>query len=265
MKFSYVLPDPASYRSPDAFVADVACMKEIGYDAIELQIADPADTDESNLQRILDEVGFDLIAIQTGTTYYSHGNCLSSPDAAVRKRTIDLLNRFVEFAARFSSILVFGSLQGRTTDEPEYPVGMGRIVEAVSKVGKYATVKGVVLAYEPVNHLETAYCNTIEQVEHVVRTLNLPGVQMMIDTFHMNIEEQSMTDCFRDIKDLIKHVHLSDTNRDILGRGHWDCQAFFETLREIDYDGYCSVGVYNTRSETTECMKRCMDSLSLFQ
>ena len=265
MKFSYVLPDPKTYSSLDAFAGDIACMKELGYDAVELQIEDPKYTDEAAICKCLNNVGFDLIAIQTGTSYYTHGNCLCTPNAAIRQRTVELLERFIDFAERFSSILVFGSLQGRSSDEPNYQQGLNRIVQAIEKIGTYATSRNVVLAYEPVNHLETAFCNTIGELEQIVRNLNLPGVQMMIDTFHMNIEERSMADCFIGIADLIKHVHLSETNRDILGQGHWNCRSFFEQLTTIGYKGYCSLGVYNTRLETRECMQACMDVVKPFR
>ena len=257
MKISYILPDPSSYTSWNEFSEDVAHMKDVGYDAIELQIADPDDLDEGRLKNLLDEVGYDLVAVQTGTTYYTRGNCLSSPDAQVRRRTIELLRRFVDFARRFSSILVFGSLQGRIGDEPDHAAGTSRIIEAIRMVGEYASKQDVVLAYEPVNHLETAYCNRIADVEALVRRLDLAGVKMMIDTFHMNIEERTMTQGLDRIKDVLRHVHLSETNRDVLGQGHWDCEAFFKTLDQIGYDGYCSIGVYNTRESRRECMKQC--------
>ena len=116
MKFSYVLPDPVSYPSWDDFESDLAFMKQTGYDAVELQIADPADVHEEKLQESLSKVDYDLIASQTGATYYTRGNCLCSPDATVRQRTIDLLKRFVDFARRFGCVMVFGSLQGRASD-----------------------------------------------------------------------------------------------------------------------------------------------------
>jgi sugar phosphate isomerase/epimerase len=264
MKFGYVLPDPVSY-SWDEFENDLALMKELGYDAVEVQIVDPADANEDRLRKALDKVGFELMAFQTGISYYTQGNCLSSPDADVRKRTIDLLKRFIDFAQDFSSIIVFGSLQGRATDEPDHQKGLDRILAAMKTVGQYATDKNVVIAYEPVNHLETAYCNTIANVQEVVREFQLPGVQLMVDSFHMNIEEVSMVDCLSGIQDILRHVHLSETNRDVLGSGHWDTGVFLKKLREIGYDGGCSIGVFSTNRTRKECMRMCMDVVKQFK
>ena len=264
MKFSYVLPDPFSYPW-DEFESDLALMKDLGYDAVEVQIVDPADANEEKLRKALDKVGFELIAIQTGISYYTQGNCLSSPDADVRERTVDLLKRFVDFAQRFSSLLVFGSLQGRASDEPDHQKGLNRILDAIKTVGDYATDKNVVIAYEPVNHLETAYCNTIAAVQKVIRNFQLPGVQLMVDTFHMNIEEVSMVDCLDGIQNILRHVHLSETNRDVLGSGHWDTGAFLKKVHEIGYEGGCSIGVFNTIRTRKESIGMCMDVVKQFK
>ncbi|HUW81193.1 MAG TPA: sugar phosphate isomerase/epimerase family protein [Phycisphaerae bacterium] len=260
-KFAYVLPDPLSYTDWVEFEEDLACVKQAGYGAVELQIADPAAIDEPALRSSLGKAGLPMCAFQTGSSYSSCGNCLCTPDAAIRNRTVKLLKSFVDFASRLNAVIVFGSLQGRTTDEPDTTAGRKRIVEAIGEVCRYATKRGVTVCMEPVNHLETAYHNTIREVERLVRSLNTPSARMMIDTFHMNIEEKDMTGPIAPVADILAHVHLSDTNRDVLGAGHWDTAAFLRDLRSAGYAGYCSVGVYNTRQSRKECMRLCMKAL----
>jgi len=261
MKLSYVLPDPGTYRDWAEFDGDLDCLKRAGYDAVELQIGDPAMFDEGRVRRSLDDVGLSMCAFQTGTTYGTRGNCLSSPNEAVRQRTTALLKSFVDLASRWHSVIVFGSLQGRRSDEPDEATGTQRIREAIAEVGHYATDRGAVLAFEPVNHEEVGFHNTIAEVAGVVRRLNLPGVRMMIDTFHMNIEEKDLTGCFVEHGDILAHVHLSETNRDTLGTGHWPTAAFFDALDAIDYQGYCSVGVYHTRQSRRACIEQCMETI----
>jgi sugar phosphate isomerase/epimerase len=260
-KLSYVLPDPASYRDWNEFDGDLACMKQAGYDAVELQIADPALFDEDRVRRSLERLGYAMCAFQTGSTYSSRGNCLCTADEVVRRRTIALLKSFVELAARWDAIIVFGSLQGRLSDEPDRAAGAARIVEAMQEVGAYASEKNVVLAFEPVNHGEIGFHNTIAEVAEIVRSLNLPGLRMMVDTFHMNIEEKDMLAPLQGIRDILTHVHLSETNRDVLGTGHWPTAAFCGELARIGYRGHCSVGVYNTRRPRREALEHCMREL----
>lgn len=262
MRFSYVLPDPASYPDWDAFAADVACVRDCGYQGVELQIADPATFDEPRVKEILDRAGLPLAAFQTGASYATHGNCLSTADAAVRNRTVALLRSFVDLADRWKCVIVFGSLQGRLKDEPRRDLAEARIRAALRDVGEYATERRVTLAFEPVNQLEVGFHNTIAAGAELVRGLNLPGVRLMVDTFHMNIEERDMITPLAGVADILVHVHLSETNRDVLGTGHWDTGAFLAGLRRLGYAGYCSVGVYNTSRSRPECIRHCQTVLS---
>jgi len=282
MRFSYVLPDPGSYPRWEDFESDLACLKRAGYDAVELQIADPAQLDEARLRRSLDAAGCPLCAFQTGSTYATRGNCLSTADDSIRARTAELLGRFVDLAARWQAVMVFGSLQGRLKDEPDAKAGERRIAEALAEIGRQATQKGAVIAVEPVNHSEVGFHNTIAAVSQLVRGLGRTplsppyqggdkgGVRMMVDTYHMNImvdtyhmniEERDMLAPLAGIADILAHVHLCETNRGVLGTGHWNTAAFLAELRRLGYGGYCSIGVYNTALGAGECMTRCMAAL----
>lgn len=261
MKLSYVLPDPASYRDWGAFDADLACMKKAGYDAVELQITDPLLFDDERVRRSLRLVGYTMCAFQTGTTYLSQGNCLCTADPKVRRRTITLLKSFVDLAARWNAVSVIGSLQGRLADEPDRAAGTVRIREALREVGEYAVEKRATIVFEPVNHGEVGFHNTIAEAAGLVRALDLPGLRLMVDTFHMNIEEQDMLAPLPAIQDILAHVHLSETNRDVLGQGHWPTEAFLDGLARIGYQGQCSVGVYNTLRTRRECIEQSMATL----
>ena len=261
MKLSYVLPDPTSYHDWNEFDGDLACMKKAGYDAVELQIADPSLFDEDLVRRSLRAVGYAMCAFQTGSTYASRGNCLCTADDAVRRRTIELLKSFVDLASRWNAVIVFGSLQGRLRDEPDRQAGESRIRAAVREVGEYAVERGATIAFEPVNHGEVGFHNTIAEAAGLVRRLNLPSVRLMIDTFHINIEEWDVLAPLADIQDILAHVHLSETNRGVLGTGHWPTAGFLRRLAEIGFAGYCSVGVYNSRRTRRECIEPCMAEL----
>ncbi len=261
MKLSYVLPDPGSYRDWGQFDGDLAVMRRAGYDAVELQIADPAQFDEPRVRRSLAAAGYAMCAFQTGSTYYSRGNCLCTRDEAVRRRTVALLESFVDLAARWKALIVFGSLQGRLSDEPDRAAGAARIRDAVRDLGQYASEQGVTVAFEPVNHGEVGFHNTIAEVAELVRGLRLPGLRMMVDTFHMNIEEKDMLAPLAGIGDILAHVHLSETNRDVLGQGHWPTAAWLGELERIGYSGYCTVGVYNTRRTRHDCIESCMTAI----
>jgi D-psicose/D-tagatose/L-ribulose 3-epimerase len=83
----------------------------------------------------------------------------------------------------------------------------------------------------------------------------------MIDTFHINIEERDVLTSLAGVQDILAHVHLSETNRDVLGTGHWPTAGFLDRLAEIGFAGHCSIGVYNSRRPRRECIERCMAEL----
>jgi 5-keto-L-gluconate epimerase len=262
MNFSYVLPDPSRYRDWNEFDGDLACMKKAGYHAVELQIADPALFDEDRVGRSLERAGYAMCAFQTGSTYSTRGNCLCTADDTVRRRTVELLKSFVDLAARWNAVIVFGSLQGRLRDEPDRRAGEARIRDALQEVGEYAAERRAIIAFEPVNHGEVGFHNTMAEAAGLVRRLNLPSLRLMIDTFHVNIEERDVLAPLAGIRDVLAHVHLSETNRDVLGAGHWPTAGFLTRLAEIGYSGHCSVGVYNTRRSRRECIEQCMAELN---
>lgn len=260
-RFAYVLPDPSSYKDWAEFEEDLACAKQAGYDAVELQIADPLTFDRARVTATLARAALPLCAVQTGGSYATCGNCLSTADQTVRQRTTDLLKRFAELAAELRAVMVVGSLQGRLTDEPDRASGSTRIVEALRDAGAHATRVGAVMAFEPVNHGEVGFHNTIAEAVGLVRRLAMPGVRLMVDTFHMNIEESDMLAPLGGVADILSHVHLSETNRDVLGEGHWPTAEFLRKLVRIGYQGFCSVGVYNTRRSRRDCIASCMNVL----
>ena len=157
--------------------------------------------------------------------------------------------------------MVLGSLQGARREEPDYDAGAARIAQALERVGRRATQRGVTVAFEPVSHGEIGWHNTIASAASLVRRIDQPGLRLMIDSFHMNIEERDPLAPLRDIADILVHVHISETNRDVLGAGRWPTGDFLRELGRIGYAGFCSVGVYNTRRPRRECITRCMSVL----
>lgn len=260
-RLSYVLPDPVSYPSRDEFARHLALIRSTGYEGVELQITEPLAEDGPWLRRVLANAGLPLVAVQTGGSYAKCGNCLATANAAVRQRTVELLKREVDFVHEFGGLIVFGSLQGRTSDEPDRAAGEARILEAVAEVGRHAADKGVVIAFEPVNHLEVGFHNTIAAVQAAIQRLALPSVRIMVDSFHMNIEERDMLAPLAEVRDVLAHVHLAETNRDVLGAGHWPTAAFLAELGRLGYGGFCSIGVYNTCRPRPECIVECMRTL----
>lgn len=250
---SYILESPRQYATWKDFRCDVEAVAQCGYEAIELQMATPDDFSGSDFASLLGDCGLRLAGIQTGSAYLADGRCLGSPDAIVRRAAIDLLKRYIDCVAPFQSLIVFGLLQGSRKDEPDRERALERILTHLSELADYAYAAGVVIVMEPVNRYEcSVFHNTVADMLSSVESVSSPSLRGMVDTFHVNIEETGQQQAIYAAAQVLSHVHLSETNRGLLGSGHLDFGAVFSALHEIKYTGFVSVGIYRDAPAVAE-------------
>ena len=218
-------------------------LRDAGYEGVEFNLTEPFGIDPGELEKLLSEVGLVVPSFLTGEAYFD-GLCLSSPRADVRRQTVERLIRYLDIARRFGSILVVGLLQGTRRDEPDVHVAAARIAEGLRSVAAEAESRGVEFVIEPVNHLQVGFHNSVAEVNELIRRVDSPSIQPMVDTVHMNIEENSLTQPILDCGARLRHVHLCESNGGRFGSGHVDFGAVLGTLRRIGYSGFCSVKVY---------------------
>jgi sugar phosphate isomerase/epimerase len=150
----------------------------------------------------------------------------------------------LDIAKRFGSVLVVGLLRGLRSDEPDAQVAESRIIESLRPVTDAAELKGVELVVEPVNHLQVGFHNSVAEVRHLIGRIGSASLRPMVDTIHMNIEERSLTQPIMDCGWTLRHVHLCESNGGRFGTGLIDFRSVLSALRQIEYDGFCSVKVY---------------------
>ena len=72
-----------------------------------------------------------------------------------------------------------------------------------------------------------------------VRQVDRPNVKVMLDTFHMNIEEDSLLEAVRTAGSLLGHFHVGEANRRCPGPGgRFSWAEIGSVLREVDYSGF---------------------------
>ena len=117
------------------------------------------------------------------------------------------------------------------------PGDWARSVKNVREIGKVAGDCGVDYCLEVLNRFEGYLLNTAAEGAAFVREVDVPAVKLMLDTFHMNIEEDSMGGAIRSAKGLMGHFHTGECNRRVPGQGRMPWREIGEALREIGYDG----------------------------
>lgn len=115
-----------------------------------------------------------------------------------------------------------------------------KAVPMLAELCRFAADHGVKLVLEPLNRYSTPYCSTARDAADIVRQVNSDSLGMLLDTFHMNIEEDSFEDAIQTAGQLLKHTHFADNNRKMPGSAHIDFAAIMRCLQEIGYGGYVS-------------------------
>lgn len=118
-----------------------------------------------------------------------------------------------------------------TQDESEI------IVDVWSKVADYAKEKGVNIGIEPINRYESYVCNTAENVLNLIEKTTKDNLFLHLDTFHMNIEENNFYDPIISAGKKLKHVHITESHRGMLGEGTVNWVQLFKALKEINFEG----------------------------
>ena len=245
MKVSYIVTDPPnSFGGFDEFTAVLRKIKTLGFQGVEFSLTHPPGFQPEDLLKSVEDIELPIVALLTGANYFNEGLCLSSPSDDVRRRAVDRLREYVNVAARFGAILVVGQMQGFLKDEPNRRLGEARIEQCLKEVTAIAERHGTTIVLEQVNHLQTGFNNTVKDVLELTERIGSAYFKPMLDTFHLNIEEKSLTDPIYRVGKNLRHFHLCESNAGVPGSGHIDFRQIFGVLEEIDYSGHVSVKSY---------------------
>jgi sugar phosphate isomerase/epimerase len=244
-RLSYIIVErPDSFGSYEKFVDALRRLKDWGYQGVEFNLTQPAGFEVDTLCKLVESINLPVVSFLTGANYFSEGLCLSSPNPDIRQRAVERLKSFTRIAAQFGAVIVVGQMQGFLSDEPDQKVGEARIEACMRDVVEAAERYGTTIVFEPVNHLQAAFNNNLSAVAALTARIDSPRFKPMLDTFHINIEEQSMTEPILRAGKHLGHFHLCESNGGLLGSGHLDFKSIFAALDSIAYDGYISIKVY---------------------
>jgi len=215
---------------------------DLGYDGVELMVARPLELEASTIRSQVKDTGLEIAAIASGAVYMVDKLTLLSDSAEASARAEKRLTELIEFAAQVGAPLVtIGGFRGRMSWAGG-PDSRARLIEQLGAACGEAAANGVRLVIEPLNRYESDIINNTDEALTLLDEVDSAHLGLLLDTYHVNIEEPSVTACFGDGIDAGKlwHVHLGDSNRLPPGQGHLDFAAIVTTLRDAGYQGYLS-------------------------
>lgn len=211
---------------------------ELGFDVLEVCIEDPNLVSASSINRSAKEAGVGISVCGA----FGPDRDISHEEPERRRMGIDYLAVCIDLAAKVGSENVIGpmySATGKARLLPEEDREQQRMwaAESLREAADYAGERGVGLAIEPLNRFETDLVNTIEQGLDLCERIGRENVGLLLDTFHMNIEEKSIPEAIRSAGGNIRHFHACENDRGAPGSGHVEWPEVFSALSDVGYDG----------------------------
>jgi D-psicose/D-tagatose/L-ribulose 3-epimerase len=220
-----------------------ARMRAAGMDFCELLVPEEDEMDPAEAGRAARAAGLSIVL----AARVNVDRDLASDDPASRAAGVAYLRRCVDVAVACGADLVGGPLYGtplvfagrppRPLDAAQRAERVARVVDGLKQGGAYAEQKGVRLAVEPLNRFETDFCNTGRQAMELVQQVGSAAVGVMLDTFHMNMEENDLAEALRHAAPMLMHFQANENHRGFLGTGHIDWPTICRTLYDIGYEG----------------------------
>ena len=226
---------------------------ETGYDAIEIapftlseSVAEIPPDRRAALRRAAQAAGVEIAGLHW-LLVSPKGLYINHPDPAIRARTRDYFRALVDFCGDLGGkIMVLGSPKQRAVHEGlTHQQAWDLAKETIGGVLDLAAKRGVTLCLEPLSTQETDFWTTAEEVRRFAAELNHPNCKIILDVKAMSSEAKPIPQIIRESTGWVAHVHANDANRRGPGFGDTDFAPIAAALREIGYDGYVSVEVFD--------------------
>jgi D-psicose/D-tagatose/L-ribulose 3-epimerase len=221
-----------------------------GFDFVELPLENPGDWDPRAVRDILREHGLEAEVCAA----MAPGRDLITTDIDTVRETQDYLRACIDAAATIGGSIVAGPIYAPTgvtgaISDAERAVVIDRLADTLGPLLDHADGAAVQLALEPLNRFETSLFNTVEQAIALLKRVNRPTLGLLLDTFHMNIEERDIGAAMRAAGPYLIHFHASGNDRGTPGNDSIDWDTVRDVLDELDFAGVVSIESFTTANQ----------------
>lgn len=220
---------------------NVRRIADLGYDGVELAVRDPDLLDRDALGAALTERKLAVPAIGTGQAFGEDGLSFTDTRPEVRRRAIERVRSHIRLARSLGALVIIGLVRGRRAPGLDESQAGQWLIDALRECASESA--DVRLAVEPINRYETDLVNTVASGLALIERVGQGNVGLLLDTFHMNIEEPSIPESVLLAGDRVFHVHIADSNRRHPGAGHLDFRPVIGALDRIGYGGFLSAEI----------------------
>lgn len=219
-------------------------IRATGFDGVEIPVFEGTTADFAATGRMLDDLGLERTAV---TAIGDPAQNLISEDPAERAAGIDRMKWAIDCAQALGADRISGPLHstlghfsgsGPTTAELE------RSIASQRQIGDHAAQRNMTVCLEALNRFECYLLNTMDALAGHIRSIDHPNIRAMYDTFHANIEETDPVAALTRNKDTVHHIHISENDRGVPGRGNIPWADTFAAIRDIGYDDWLTIEAF---------------------
>jgi D-psicose/D-tagatose/L-ribulose 3-epimerase len=221
-------------------------IKEIGFDGVEVPIFNTNPNDWKVWTKKLDELELGRVAVTICGAEFNQ----ISPDAQIRKKTLERNKQAVECAAVLGAEILTGPYHsalsvftGKAATKEEWQWA----VENIHALSEYAQQFNITLGLEYLNRFESYLISCADELLNFVEAVNHSNCRLMLDTFHANIEEKNIGEAIKKCAKYLIHIQISENDRSTVGKGNVAWQDIFSALKSINYEGWLSVEAFSPK------------------
>lgn len=213
-------------------------IRDMGYDVVEIPVEDPKLIDGPSLKEALREHGLR----PTVCGVFGPTKDLTADDLSLQENCFNYIEKCFALCQVLEVDFLAGPMysavgKARMVADEQRKKEWNRAVTNLRKVCETAEKYGQSIALEPLNRFESDLINTAEDVIRLVNEIEHPAARVLLDGFHMTIEETNIRDAIKTVGDKLIHVQVSENHRGIPGSGLTPWADFKLGLEEVDYQG----------------------------
>jgi len=221
----------------------------LGFEGVELMTLNPSQLDWNEVKLEAEKNNLAIVLVCTGEIWGQLGLSYTSVQENIRKEAIKRTKEIIDFAGFLGANINIGRVRGQYCEQLSKEETENFAIEAFKELAEYAKGKNVMIALETVTIMQTNFINTLAECADIVDKVNHSNFKLMMDIFHLNLEEKDIYEAIRKYQKYNIHVHLADNNRRYPGHCGLDFEKILKTFKDCGYEGAFCTEIYQIPSQ----------------
>ena len=218
--------------------------KKAGYKSVEVSLLGQTPESAIKIAKLANDLNISL----TCTTGLSKDEDISSSNSVVRQNGVEALKRAIDKTSIMEANLLTGVVHAAwgisNSLGKDKEAKFKNSSDSIKKISNLLIEKNIKLGIEPLNRYESDFINTVDEGIRLCELINHPNVGLLLDAYHMNIEEKNICQSIEKARSKLLHFQVAENDRGVPGSGSINWSEIFNTLKRINYKGYVSLEMF---------------------